>query len=302
MEKLVAMMAMICCIFIMQLSATTEALNIGDSSSTQREIDAYKERYLDPDILDKKGEAYYKKLLSSDFKDRDHAVFFFNHFNKEKLSEKIFISATNLLLEEIEREKIVEDLFRKGCLADLPTNLSYITSENYGMYHFHLCELVGKSGVKTLLPALVKYCPIPKVLINFGDAAVDPVINTLLISTNPIGKMNAISILGEMLKPKQEGYVALGETRKKIKDSLIEATSDKANEVRQRAVRALGDSWDQDVIPLLEEILNNDPYCAEDALIPDIDKEILQSGKVTRYPVRNEAEKALKKLRGVINK
>src|SRR3990172_5113778 len=186
MEKLVAMMAMICCIFIMQLSATTEALNIGDSSSTQREIDAYKERYLDPDILDKKGEAYYKKLLSSDFKDRDHAVFFFNHFNKEKLSEKIFISATNLLLEEIEREKIVEDLFRKGCLADLPTNLSYITSENYGMYHFHLCELVGKSGVKTLLPALVKYCPIPKVLINFGDAAVDPVINTLLISTNPI--------------------------------------------------------------------------------------------------------------------
>ncbi len=102
--------------------------------------------------------------------------------------------------------------------------------------------------------------------------------------------MNAISVLDEMMKPKQEGYVASGGVRSKIKKALIQAISKKNQYVRQGSVRALGNSEDADVIPILEKIAKSDREHFE--------KKDRTTGKMTtRYPVREEAEKALSKLK-----
>ena len=125
---------------------------------------------------------------------------------------------------------------------------------------------------------------------NFGDDAVEPVIDALKKQRNPGGRMTIMQILGEMLKPKETGYVATGETRSKIKDILIQATKDSDPYVRSSALKALGQSEEKDIIPILEDLAKNDPYCFED-------KD--PSGKqVTRCPVRSDAQKAIEQIKG----
>ena len=290
MKTLFVTISIICLILMLQLDSISAARSIVDPNLTQGDIDAYKENYNDPNLLNKKGEMYYQKLLSSDFTERNHAVFFFSHFKKEELNERILKSATDLLKKEFEREKIVEDLFRKGRLAELGKDLAYVNSENFGMYHLYLCRIVGKSGDKNSLTLLVNYCPMPEVLVNFGDDAVEPILDVLRKTTNPFGKSNAISVLGEMLKPKKEGYIASGQIRNKIKKALEQFVYDENDGVRQGAVRALGDSEDADVIPILKKVATSDPKHFE--------KKDHATGKMTtRYPVREEAEKALSKIK-----
>lgn len=250
--------------------------------------------------FEKKIEENYQKLHSSDFMKRYDALHFFSNLKKEKLPEKVFKTVADLLKTEIEGIKKVNEFFAKGGVAEnLPKDIDYINSEAYGMYSGYLCEIAGKSRNKSLLPLLVEYCMEPKVLINFGDAAVEPVIDKLLKTDNPMRKTNAIRVLAEMLKPKKEGYVAKGEARNRIKEVLIQATSDKDRHVRSVAVRALGDSGDKDVIPVLEEIAKSDPFSVEKK-DPFTGKTITDpaTGKtITLYPMREEAQKAIQRIK-----
>lgn len=61
---------------------------------------------------------------------------------------------------------------------------------------------------------------------------------------------------------------------------------------------ALGDSGDKDFIPVLEKIAESDPYRVERDPIAGVDKDVPPGKKVTGYPVRNAAKRALEKLRG----
>jgi len=63
-------------------------------------------------------------------------------------------------------------------------------------------------------------------------------------------------------------------------------------------VKSLGDSGDRDFIPVLEKVAESDPYKVERDPIPGVDKDVPPGKKVIRYPVRNDAKKALEKLKG----
>ncbi len=188
------------------------------------------------------------------------------------------------------RREFVELVHRLGSVDKTPDNLQYLNSESFGMYRIYLCELAGKSMDRGLLPFLVDNCLIPETLLEFGDAAVEPVLSVLNSSGNDTRKMSAISVLAEMLRPKKEHYVAAGETRTKIKKALIDALTESDQYIRQNAVRALGVSGDEDVIPVLEKVAKGDPHQFEDP-------EPLSGAKIIRFPVRAEAEKALKNLK-----
>ena len=291
MKKNIVRIAIACFVVIVQLSSKTEAQTQADVKVTQNELDAYKEDYRDTDLLKKKGEMYYQNILSPDFDRRDHALYFFNHFKKEEINKKTMNAFIDLFKSEIKQSKIFADFVGKGGTIDkLPKDITYLNSEDYGLYHDYLCRIVGKSGDRNILQALVERCPMPEVLVNFGDDAVEPVITALKSTENPSGKMNALFVLDEMLKPKKEGYVASGEMRNKIKKALIQATLDKDRHVKSVSVKALGNSEDDDVIPILESITKNDPDHF-------FDKDISTGRKITRYPVREEAEEALKKIK-----
>ncbi len=249
--------------------------------------------------LEKKIEENYMKLQSADFKERDSAVSFFGQLKKEELSQKVMNRAIELFMNEIELKKKFDEFAEKPGMIEekVPKELLYINREAYGMYFLYLSRIVGKSGDLRILPLLVDYCFDPEAIINFGELAVEPVINVLKTSDNDTRKMSAIRALRDFLKDKEEGYVASGEAREKIKKALIDAVSDKEWNVRVSAVKALGESGDKDFIPVLEKVAENDSYKVERDPIPGVDKDVPQRQKVTVYPVRNAAKKALEKLR-----
>ena len=261
----------ICLILILQLNSTAIAQTMSGSEFA-KEIDEN-----------------YSKLLSENIKERDQAVFFFSKLKKEELSKRVVDALGELFQKEIKQTKGVYKI-KKGAITGSSDEIASFNGENYGIYFGRLCEIVGKSGDRKMLPLLVAHCLESKVLTNFGDDAVELVINHMSISDNPIGKMNALFVLDEMLKPKKEGYVASGEMRNKIKKALIQATLDKDRHVKSLSVKALGNSEDDDVIPILEKIAKEDPDHF-------FDKDISTGRKKAIYPVREEAEKALKKFK-----
>jgi CII-binding regulator of phage lambda lysogenization HflD len=291
MKMNIVRIAIACFVVLVQLSGKTEGQTQIGVKVTQNELDAYKENYHDTDLLKKKGEIYYQNILSPDFDKRNHALYFFDHFKKEEINEKTMNAFIDLFKSEVKRSKKFADFVGKGGTVDkLPNDIAYLNNEDYGLYHDYLCRIVGKSGDRTMLQALVERCPMPEVLVNFGDDAVEPVITALKSTENPSGKMNALFVLDEMLKPKKDGYVASGEMRNKIKKALTHANLDKDRLLKSVSVKALGNSVVDDVIPILEGITKNDPDHF-------FDKDISTGRKITRYPVREEAEKALKKLK-----
>ena len=249
--------------------------------------------------LEKKIEENCLKLQSEDFNERYWAVHFFSQLKKEELSQKVMDRAIELFMKEIERKKIFNKFAtRPGMIEEkVPKELLYINSEEYGMYFLNLSRIVAKSGDLRILPLLIDYCFDPNSIINFGDLAVEPVINVLKTADNESRKINAIFTLKNFLKDKEEGYVARGEAREKIKKAMIDAVSDKEWQIRVSAVFAIGDTGEKDFIPVLENVAESDPHKGERNAIEGVDKDVPPGKKVTVYPVRNAAKKALEKLR-----
>jgi|MudIll2142460700_1097286.scaffolds.fasta_scaffold03047_2 hypothetical protein len=238
-----------------------------------------------------KIEENYKKLNSKDFTERREGAYFFSKLKKGEIPEMVFKSTVQLFKEELGREKIKEDFFKRGGIADkLPTDIAYLNSEAYIMYQGYLCNIMGKSGDKTLLPLLVQHCLEARVLNNFGEAAVEPVLNVLETVNNPGQKMSAIFVLTEMLKMKDEGYTPRGKTRRNIIDALVKALKDSNRYVRLVSVKALGESQDKDVIPIVDDVAKNDAYFYE--------KKDENTGNIEKiYPVRMKAKEVLENLK-----
>lgn len=244
----------------------------------------------DYSILQKQIKDNDQNLKSEDFKQRGEAVYFFTKIRWAELPPNVIKSIKDLFKKEVEQRKLFDDFVMRGGTAEnLPKDIAYINSKEYGTYHGYLCELCGRSGDKDLLPLLVQYCLEPKIIIKYGDSAVGQVINVLKTSNNSIRRMSAVFVLNEMLKQKDEGYTAKGKTRRNIIDALVQASRDGNRYVRSVSVEALGESQDEDVIPILENIAKTDPFYL-------IDKG--PSGEeVRKYPVREDAKKALEKLK-----
>jgi hypothetical protein len=249
---------------------------------------------------EKKTEEYYLKFRSPYLSERYLAAKYFSQLKAEEISQRAKDEVMDLFTREAERVKKFSELARKpGRIEDkIPKELLYLNSEEFAQYYGYLAKTMGKSRDKRALPLLVEHYPDPRLLNNFGDLAVDPVISAIRPSDNESRRLNLVRVLPYMLEEKKEGYVASGVIRNKIKQKLIEcAISDNSFVVRTSAVRGLGGSGDQELIPILEKIAISDPYHSETKAVAGIDKGVAPGTPITRYPVRLAAQEALKKLR-----
>lgn len=226
------------------------------------------------------------RLLSQNFKERNDAVIYLNSLS-DGLNNQVFALIIKLFNIEIEKENEFNIIVSKGATAEsLPKKLAYINSEEYGTYHLNLCELAAKSRNRTLLPLLIDHCLNPKSLLIYEDQSVGKLVEIVL---NPEAsrdrKRAAISVLGEMLKPKKGKYTAIGKIRQTIKDALLKTATSQDSSIRLVSIRALGNSGDKDLIQEIENIGNTDKYY------------ILEKDERKVFPVREEAIKAIRMLR-----
>lgn len=249
---------------------------------------------------EKKTEEYYLKLRSPDLNERYFAAQYFSQLKTKEIGQRIKDEVVDLFMREAERvNKFTELASKPGRAKDkIPKELLYINSEQFAQYYGFLATIIGESRDERALPLLAENYPDPRVLNKFGSLAVDPVITALRTSENDTKRHSEVLVLSYILEDKKEGYIANGEKRDKIKKILIEcALSDRAFFVRASAVRALGNSGDQDLLPVLEKIAISDPYHFETKAAAGIDKDVAPGQPITRYPIRLTAQEALKKLR-----
>jgi len=236
-------------------------------------------------------EMNYRKLLSAEFKDRIDAVHYFYKLRNDSLDKQYVAALVDLFkIEERNKQKVKDFFSGGGTSAKLPKDIAYVNTRPYGLYYLYLCRLISKSADKSLLNLVLRSCMDPESISNFGEDAVEPVVNALKASENPEGKASRIMVLGEMLKAKKTGYVARGDTRNKIKGLLIQFVKDNDRYVRSASVQALGASRDKDVIPIIDDVAKNDPYFYE--------KKDESTGKTEKvYPVRMKAKEVLENLK-----
>jgi len=249
----------------------------------------------------KKIDENYIKLQSADFMQRYSAVNYFIQIKMEALDQKIRNELVDRFIREAEQLGKYERLsYKPGMTRErLPKEMLYITTgEAFVQYFSRLCRLVAKSNDPRVVPLLVEHCQDPKLLISFGELAVDPFINQAKTSDIPGKRSNALRGLSYMLEDKKDAYVASGAIRDKIMKTLIEsAISDKDHLVRSVVVKALGDTGDRDAIPVLEKIAQTDPYHLETKAVAGIDKDVAPGQPINRYTVRLTAQEAIKKIR-----
>jgi len=239
---------------------------------------------------------WIEHLREPDWRVRDIAVINLDRLPEEQKSDIVKTSLINLLEEEL-----------SGKYDNPP-------GEGPAEYFSDLLDAVANLRDPRSIPSLLKNIGSSRSSIHalaaIGEPAVDPILKRLSDSTEYgyIGvKEPLLDILGEMLKPKEEGYMPGGKLREKIKQSIIKALEDSkyptdkkiewyedrsmvfAN-VRKAAVRALGNLGDADVIPIIEKVAQEDPYFL------DLSKKNNYTGPEKRYIVREEATKVLEQL------
>jgi len=224
--------------------------------------------------------------------------------NDEKLIEKIKTTLIEQLIKEI-------DWNENGQLKD------ETRAGESGDYLFDLAEYVASFKDTRAIPSLVRFGPFGSVreaLLEFGEPAAIEILNRLEIkfpALGSLGKKGYIEILGEMTKPKNNGYVAEGKIRNEIKQALIkilETTiypedknikwyyeiAEQQSLPRKAAINALGNLGDTDIIPIIKSIAEKDSFSyMKDASIMGGKK----GEKITIYPVREAAKKVLEELK-----
>ena len=224
---------------------------------------------------------------SHDYETRYQAAFYFSQFSKANLNETIFNAAGDALKYEIEHNSGPLKIKKKK--ENKKENTGEAAAEAYVMYIVNLCQIVGQSNDNKYLSLLIASCPTADNLLKFGDDAANLLLDELKTATNSHRKSVLISVLGVMLQPKATGYVLRGDNRIRLKKLLIQQLSDNDIYLKKAAVRALGDSQDDDIKYILEDLAKNDGEHF-------IKHDRVTGNAIDRYPVREETEKALLKF------
>ena len=240
---------------------------------------------------------YLIKLESPDFPARAEAINFLCSYYKEReIPGFVFKKLINLLFDEAEKEKLFYSYANKpGMITDkVPRDLLYINSAEYAQYRLSLIRLAARSKEEKVLSLLVERWPDYLALANYGDLAVELIIDN--INSGGKNRFSLVRVLRSFIKGGETPYKAEGKSREKIKATLKEmALRDEDSYVRICAIEALGESGDSDVIPLLEKIAATDNYKVE--LEAQSEDPSQPARKVIKYPAREAAKKELEKLK-----
>ncbi len=207
--------------------------------------------------------------------------------------------------------EIVEEILR---LAERKRQGSdFVRKGEFGLtYDFEIVIALGNTRDIRAIPYLIDDLSGSAVnaLHKIGEPAIEPLIEKLHDQSTGY-RSNAARALGLFLRP-NEGYMAKGEIRERIKEELIKElryprnndpgrniewyeTKGAANaSVRRNIVTALGylaKTGDKEVIPIIESLAKEDPYYL------DMSKKKDYTGPPKRYTVREEAITILERLK-----
>jgi len=164
--------------------------------------------------------------------------------------------------------------------------------KKYWVYYRNLSGEVALLRDERAIPAVVNSYgwgqAVVGTLENMGEPVVVPLIEKLN-SKYSVAKRYDFSII-RILEKIVEKHTLSGESKAEIKKVFIKALKDEEPHVRKYAVRGLGNIGDTDVIPLIKSLADNDP-CEQVEMFEGREK------KIYLYPVREEAKKALEKLK-----
>ncbi|MCX6562445.1 MAG: hypothetical protein NTU60_02440 [Candidatus Aminicenantes bacterium] len=235
----------------------------------------------------------YLKLKSPDIKERMRAVEYLSHVSTNEIGINMIDEFIDFFAEESARIKAAQKA-ENISFGTIPKTL-FPDGEEFLTYKGNLCILAGKSGNLRALPLLIEYYAHPDAYVGFGEDAVQPFLEAMKKS-DPSHEFLFYLVLKYWLSNKNEGYNASGATRKTIKDVLIEkALYNKDPDNRFSAVRALIVANDEDMVPVLREIAENDPGHYEEGKKEIIDKALPAGEKASRYPIRELAKAELEK-------
>ena len=213
----------------------------------------------------------------------------------------------------LQRERAFNELLRTpGALADPPVSGAILdlleretrlieatlreskgevgVGERFGEYYSAVADTVDRTGDKKnkrVLEALAKSAynadsPFAiRLAKEYGTSIVSPVLETTR-SDVPTRRADAIWMLDSILLNNEKLSRA---TIAQIQRAVTDAVADKDVRVRQLAVRALGDVGSTTNVALLTRVAQTD----EGSFTTN-------NGKLQRYPVREEAEKAIAKI------
>ncbi|MDD8031789.1 MAG: HEAT repeat domain-containing protein [Acidobacteriota bacterium] len=251
--------------------------------------------------LEERIEFYYQKLNSPVFEERMEAVNFFHQLTKEQIHHQVIIRLIDLYnREQAAILKFWEMRVPKGKkLEEVAKELLYTQSESWGIYARQIYDIIARSGEPEGFEIAVKHAGSVYDLAAYLEVCPEKVVEAelkRLESNNPAERSQVCILLKDFIRPKERGFTALGGLREKIKSTLKEiALKDENRYARDSAVKALGESGDSDVIPILEKIATTDSYKVE-LEIPSEDPS-QPPKKVIKYPVRETAKKELEKLK-----
>jgi len=226
---------------------------------------------IDYEVAEGKIDSIISLLKSDNIDDKYNAVIFFRNLATTQKTDKVKLALIDALSREV----------NKRCLKN------EAASEYRTELIIEVASLCDPRAVPLFLNLNVRYTG-PYVNWYLARMAVEPEVLDTLLYDLAIDNLGPESVLGEIVRPKSEGFVASTVLRNSIKMLLMKALyrrRDRSDttlsrewlcKARREVVRALAGFPGDDVIMVLDSIKKNDPY---------------KSGK--RYPVREEAKRSL---------
>lgn len=246
-------------------------------------------------------------LLDSDsIGEKINASAFLANLTREELGPLVLSKVKRIFERELKALKSFNDLALnpKITLDEIPPELRHVNREDWSEYFSNLCRIVAKLGDMELLPDLLDFKTSPREIIGYGEAALGLTIRMLRGEwperkySDSSKQLYAAQILVRFMEEKENGYVAAGETRKKIRAALIDKVfSEKSIVMKAFIVRSFGDLGDDEFVPVLEEIEKSDSSSVWAKADPRFDRDTPAGEMVERYPVRKTAREALEKIR-----
>lgn len=170
-----------------------------------------------------------------------------------------------------------------------------VGTEGEGEYFGELMEKAGRLKDPRAIPALLN-CLDQRLaansLILIGIESIPGLIKAMENSDRAV-RANAAFAIGEIFSKSTSTQLTSAQLlmKNELKRILIRELKDKEWMVRKNVIHALGYFPDADVIPIIKKIAKEDPY------FQDFSKKENYTGPKIRYPVREEAEKILDKLK-----
>jgi len=238
---------------------------------------------------------WVEQLQSSNWRDRQMAASSLINLPVELKTREV----KSALIAELEREfeRIQKREFEKCLNCDDGDEMGYYT---------WLFDSISNMKDDQAFALFIRI-GVPTALAKYGDKGIIAILEKLDTTTSCNEKYAPIRVLEETLKQKAEGYIAQGKVRSSIKKSMIneldkskqpntsvewyEKRARECANVRVQIVRALShlaEAGDKEVLPLIKELAENDPYFI------NLRKNKDDKGPEKKYLVREEAYKFLK--------